>query len=94
MPRSVLRRVLPDAAALRENRALRWLGPLLERPWLWRLDRRSVALGLALGVFFGLLVPLGQVPIVAMLGTVIAILAVSVAASLARPVRNRKGEQA
>jgi len=35
-----------------------------------------------------------KVPIVVMLGTVIAILVVSVAASIARPVRNRKGDQA
>lgn len=61
MPRALLRRILPNSAALRESRALRWLGPLLERPSLWRFDRRGVALGLTLGVFFGLLVPLGQV---------------------------------
>ncbi len=40
---------------------MRWLGPLLDRPGLWRFNRRSVALGAALGVFFGFLVPVAQI---------------------------------
>lgn len=40
---------------------MRWLGPLLERPWLWHLDRRSVSLGAALGVFFGFMLPVAQI---------------------------------
>lgn len=60
MARRLIRRWLPDARAVRESPALRRLGPLLERPWLWRCTRRGVALGLALGMFFGLLLPLGQ----------------------------------
>lgn len=60
MPRRLIRRWLPDARTVRENRALRWLGPLLERPWLWRFTRRGVALGLAAGMFFGLLLPFAQ----------------------------------
>lgn len=60
MPRRLIRRWLPDARTVRESRALRWLGPLLERPWLWRFTRRSVALGLAAGMFFGLLLPFAQ----------------------------------
>jgi uncharacterized protein len=31
------------------------------RPWLWHLDRRGVALGAAIGVFFGFLVPIAQI---------------------------------
>ena len=60
MRRSTLRRLLPSEEELRGSRALRWLGPLLARPWLWRSDRRSLAVGLAVGVFFGLLVPFAQ----------------------------------
>lgn len=60
MPRRLIRRWLPDARTVRESRALRWLGPLLERPWLWRFTRREVALGLAAGMFFGLLLPFAQ----------------------------------
>ena len=55
-----LRKRLPTLEDLRTNPGLRWLGPLIERPWLWRLDRRSVAMGLALGMFFGLTIPIGQ----------------------------------
>lgn len=55
-----LRKRLPKLEELRRNRGLRWLGPLIERPWLWRINRRSVALGFALGMFFGLTIPIGQ----------------------------------
>lgn len=60
MARALFRRWLPSADRLRANRSLRWLGPLLERPWLWQVNRRGIALGLALGMFFGLLIPIGQ----------------------------------
>ena len=45
--------------------ASRWLRPFerhLTAPVLWRWNRRSVARGVALGLFFGLLVPLLQMP--------------------------------
>lgn len=58
-----LKRLLPDAEAVRNNRWLRWLGPTLHDPRLWRPSRHSVALGVALGIFFGLLVPLAQIPL-------------------------------
>lgn len=58
-----LRRLLPDRQAVASNRWLRWLGPSLLAPALWRFSRRGVALGVALGVFFGFLVPLGQIPL-------------------------------
>jgi uncharacterized protein len=34
-------------------------------PKLWHWSRRGVALGCALGVFFGLLIPLAQIPVTA-----------------------------
>ncbi len=36
--------------------------PLLRRPWLWQFSRRRVALGAGIGVFFGLMVPVAQIP--------------------------------
>jgi len=60
MARRFVRRWLPDPASLRTHRALRWLGPLLDRPWLWHVNRSSISKGLAIGMFFGLLLPLGQ----------------------------------
>ena len=54
---------LPNERVLQGSRWLRWIGPALHHPRLWHLNRRGVALGLALGVFFGLLVPLAQIPL-------------------------------
>jgi uncharacterized protein (DUF2062 family) len=61
----VLRRWLPDAQTVRSNRALSWLAPVLGQRWLWRVDSRGLALGIAAGVFFGLLIPLAQIPLAA-----------------------------
>ena len=55
------RRFLPDPHTLRESRALRWMGPMLHHPRLWHVNRRGIALGLAIGVFFGLLIPVAQI---------------------------------
>lgn len=59
--REWLRRRLPTLESLRERRGLRWLAPLMRRPWLWQLSRRRVALGAGIGVFFGLVVPVAQI---------------------------------
>lgn len=61
--RERLKRLLPDAERVRGSRWLRWLGPAVHHPRLWHLSRRGVALGFALGVFFGLLVPIAQIPL-------------------------------
>lgn len=58
-----LRRLLPSPEAMRTNRWLRWLGPALHHPRLWHMSRRGVALGVAIGVFFGLLIPVAQIPV-------------------------------
>lgn len=64
MPRR-FHRWLPTRESLRANRSLRWLGPLLDRPWLWQMNRRGVAAGAGIGVFFGLLVPVLRIPLAA-----------------------------
>ncbi|MDZ4201332.1 MAG: DUF2062 domain-containing protein [Gallionella sp.] len=58
-----LQRLLPNAESVRHNRWLRWIGPALHHPQLWRITRRGVALGVGLGIFFGLLVPVAQIPL-------------------------------
>ncbi len=58
--RSQLRRWLPDPVTLRGQRGFAWMGPLLDRPWLWRVNRVAIARGLAIGMFFGFLLPFGQ----------------------------------
>lgn len=59
---SRFRRWLPEAESIKQKPWLRWLGPALHHPHLWQLSRRGLALGMALGVFFGLLIPLAQIP--------------------------------
>jgi uncharacterized protein len=54
MPRKYFRRHLPTHASISEHR---WLGrfmPFLRHPNLWHLNRHSVAGGVALGLFSGL----------------------------------------
>lgn len=58
-----LKRLLPEPEQLAGNRWLRWLGPRLFHPRLWHVSRRGVALGVAIGVFFGFLIPIAQIPI-------------------------------
>lgn len=53
---------MPKRRQLLRNRWLRWLRPWLGQPVLWRWTRHGVALGVALGVFFGLLIPIAQIP--------------------------------
>lgn len=58
-------RLLPTREGLLANRWLRWLGPSLLHPRLWHFSRQGVAVGVALGVFFGLLIPIAQIPFAA-----------------------------
>lgn len=60
-----LRRLLPTPDAARANPWLRWIGPALHHPRLWHMSRRGIALGVALGLFFGLLIPIAQIPLAA-----------------------------
>jgi uncharacterized protein (DUF2062 family) len=59
--RDWFRAKLPTEETLKAHPGLRWLGPLLRRPWLWHLNRRRVALGAGIGVFFGFMVPVMQI---------------------------------
>jgi hypothetical protein len=58
-------RWMPSQETLARHRWLRWLGPALHHPRLWHMSRRGIAMGCALGVFFGLLIPIAQIPIAA-----------------------------
>lgn len=60
-----LRHRLPSREQIAGNRWLRWIGPGLLHPRLWHFSRRGVAIGVALGVFFGLLIPIAQIPLAA-----------------------------
>jgi uncharacterized protein (DUF2062 family) len=54
---------LPTQDSLRTNRWLRWMGPVVNQPRLWHFSRKGIAMGVAVGIFFGLLVPVAQMPI-------------------------------
>jgi uncharacterized protein len=51
---------LPAPETIHSSRLLRWLGPLLHRPWLWQFNRRTVPKSVAIGVFWGFLIPVLQ----------------------------------
>jgi uncharacterized protein (DUF2062 family) len=55
MLRKLCRRYLPRHEAVRSNRYIAWLGPWLQHHNLWHLHRRSVAGGVAAGLFAGLI---------------------------------------
>ena len=56
---------MPSPESVRNNRWVNWLGPAIHHPRLWHFSRKGIALGLALGIFFGLLIPVAQSPLAA-----------------------------
>lgn len=78
-----LKRLLPTRESLLQHRWLGWLGPRLQHPRLWHMSRKGIALGLALGMFFGLLIPVAQIPFSATMAVLLrANLPVAVASTL------------
>ena len=71
MPRKLFRRFVPSHESIRQNRHVARLGPWLQHPNLWHLNRRSVAGGVAAGLFAGL-IP-GSNPIQFLAGSLLAI---------------------
>ena len=65
MPRRFLKSYLPDRRFIRGQKSLRFLGDRLHHPGLWHLGRRSVAGGLAVGVFVAFIPLPGQMLIAA-----------------------------
>src|SRR3970282_842613 len=55
MPRKFFRKFLPSHDSVRSNRHIARLGPWLQHHNLWHLHRRSVAGGIAVGLFAGLI---------------------------------------
>jgi hypothetical protein len=54
MPRKFFRKYLPDHQTVRNHRHIARFGTLLHHPNLWHLNRHSVAGGLAVGLFSGM----------------------------------------
>jgi uncharacterized protein (DUF2062 family) len=55
VPRKFFRKYLPDAESIKHNRYTRVFSPALQHPNLWHLNRHSVAGGVAVGMFTGLI---------------------------------------
>ena len=70
MPRRLLHRFIPDPARFRQHRSLRFLGPLLNRPNLWHMNRRSVARAVGVGIFSALM----PIPMQMILAAMLAVL--------------------
>ena len=62
-----LHRNRPTREQFEKSRVLRPVAGRVLHPALWRFTRRSVPRGVALGVSAGILVPLGQIPVSAVL---------------------------
>lgn len=62
-----LLRHLPCADTIRQNRLLQPLARYLDHHALWQFNRRSVAGGLAIGLFFSVALPAMQIPAAAMI---------------------------
>lgn len=62
MPRWIARH-LPTRQEIECHRWFGRLGPRLTHPRLWHANRRGIAMGLAIGLFFGLLAPVAQIPL-------------------------------
>jgi len=54
MPRKFFRKYLPSHESVRDNRHIARFGGFLRHPNLWHLNRHSVAGGVAVGMFSGL----------------------------------------
>lgn len=66
-PENWFERNMPTREGMAENR---WLAPIAHRflsPELWRFTRRSVPRGVALGLFAGFIIPVGQIFLAAFL---------------------------
>jgi uncharacterized protein (DUF2062 family) len=63
--RKLFRRILPNARNIKQSKMLAWMGASVHHPRLWHVSREGIARGAAIGLFFGLLVPFGQMPLAA-----------------------------
>lgn len=65
MPKEFIKRFLPDPQLIKENKNLKFLGSQLHSPNLWHLNRRSVSLAFAIGLFVAFIPTPGQMAIAA-----------------------------
>jgi uncharacterized protein (DUF2062 family) len=66
MPKKIIKKFMPDPEKLKQQKSLQFLGDRLHEPNLWHLNRRSVALAFAIGLFAAWIPTPGQMVIAAM----------------------------
>lgn len=61
------KKITPERESILANRWIRPFAYRLTHPEIWHFNRRNVARGVALGLFVGFIVPLGQIVLAALL---------------------------
>jgi len=67
MPKRLLKKYLPDPEKLKQQKSLQFLGDRLYEPNLWHLNRKSVSLAFAVGLFVAWVPTPGQMAIAAII---------------------------
>lgn len=63
MARRFFKRFIPDRQKVHADSSLKWLRPILDKPYLWHLNRHSVCKGLSMGMFWAWMpIPLQSIP--------------------------------
>ncbi len=65
MPKKLIKKYMPDPEKLKEQKSLQFLGDRIHEPNLWHLNRRSVSLAFAVGLFAAWIPTPGQMAIAA-----------------------------
>jgi len=65
MPKKTIKKYMPDPEKLKQQKSLQFLGDRLHEPNLWHLNRRSVSLAFAIGLFAAWIPTPGQMAIAA-----------------------------
>ncbi len=65
MPKKLIKKYMPDPEKLKQQKSLQFLGDRLHEPNLWHLNRNSVSLAFAIGLFAAWIPTPGQMAIAA-----------------------------
>ncbi len=65
MPKKLIKKYMPDPEKIKQQKSLQFLGDRLHEPNLWHLNRRSVSLAFAIGLFAAWIPTPGQMVIAA-----------------------------
>ena len=65
MPKKLIKKFMPDPEKLKEQKSLQFLGDRIHEPNLWHLNRKSVSLAFAIGLFAAWIPTPGQMVIAA-----------------------------